>query len=201
MRRVFALTGKPGCGKSFVARTFRKYYGYPIVGMGTEMKKLYQDYPLADDRKVEELPDSTWDMAQHMRETHGPAGPAVASTSRLASAFGENERVVLDGVRNPAEVEYVENVFDCCVHLVAVHVDYDTRLERFRERSGVDDDWDDEDIAIAVAERKMNTRTDREKEEGLQDAIDYANYKIDNSGSKKDTELQVARLLDDFDTL
>lgn len=201
MRRVFALTGKPGCGKSFVARTFRKYYGYPIVEMGGEMKKLYQDYPLADDRKADELPDSTWDMAQHMRDTHGPAGPAVASTSRLASAFGESDRVVLDGVRNPAEVQYVEDVFDCCVHLIDVDVDYGTRRERFTERAGAFEEYDDEYVARAVAERRMNTRTDREVEAGLQDAIDYANYKIDNSGSKKETELQVARLLDDLDIL
>jgi dephospho-CoA kinase len=201
MRRVFALTGKPGCGKSFVARTFRKYYGYPIVEMGGEMKKLYQDYPLADDRKADKLPDSTWDMAQHMRDTHGPEGPAVASTSRLAAAFGENNRVVLDGVRNTAEVQYIKELFDCSIHLIDVSVDYNTRRERFIERSDALDEYDDKYVARAVAERKMNTRTDREIAEGLQDAIDYANYKIDNSGSKKETELQVARLLDDFDRL
>jgi dephospho-CoA kinase len=98
-------------------------------------------------------------------------------------------------------VQFLEDLFGCCVNLIAVDIDYDTRLERFRERSGVDEDWDDEDIAIAVAERRMNTRTARETAEGLQDAIDYANYKDDNGGSKRETELQVARLLDDFDTL
>lgn len=201
MRRVFALTGKPGCGKSFVATVFGHDYGYPVVEMGTEMKKLYTEYPLADDLKEGELPDSTWDMAQHMRDTFGPAGPAAASTSKLAAAFGENDRVVLDGVRNVAEVEYVEDLFDCCVHLIAVDVDYDTRLERFYNRTDLDEAWDDEDVAIAVAERKMNTRTQREVDEGLQEVIDYANYKIDNSGSKRETELQVDRLLDDFDTL
>jgi len=201
MRRLFALTGKPGCGKSFVARTFRKYYGYPIVEMGTEMKKLYQDYPMADDRKEDALPDSTWDMAEHMRNVHGPAGPAKASSSRLAAAFGEDDWVILDGVRNVAEVEHIADVFNCATHTIAVHVDYSTRLERFRERSDVDEEYDDSAIAAAVAERRMNTRTRREVEAGLQDAIDYANYKIDNSGSKRDTELQVARLLDDFETL
>lgn len=201
MRRVFALTGKPGCGKSFVARNLRNDYGYPIVEMGAEMKKLYQDYPLANDQQADDLPDSTWDMAQHMRDTHGPAGAAIASTSRLASAFGESDRIVLDGVRNPAEVDYIEDVFDCCVHLIAVEVDYDTRLQRFRERTGLDEEYDDEDIAIAISERKMNTRTARESAEGLQDAIDYANYKINNGGSKQETVLQVDRLLDDFDTL
>lgn len=197
MRRVFAVTGKPGCGKSYVARSFRKMWGYPVVGMGTEMKKLYQDYPMGDDRRGD-LPDSTWDMAEHMRETHGPAGPAVACTSRLAAAFGENERVVLDGVRNKAEVKYVSELFDCRTHLIHVDVDYDTRLERFRDRGDFDDEYDDEDIAAAVAERRMNTRTQREIEAGLQEAIDYANYKVDNSGTKKETELQVCRILDDF---
>jgi len=199
MRRVFAVTGKPGCGKSFVADVFRKYYGYPVVGMGAEMKNLYQDYPMADDRKT--LPDSTWDMAQHLRKTHGPAGPAMACTGKLTAAFGENDRVILDGVRNVAEVEYIEDTFDCPVHLIAVEVDYGTRRERFRERSDVDEEYEDNYVARAVAERRMNTRTDREVAEGLQEAMNYANYKVDNSGSKRDTELQVARLLDDFNRL
>lgn len=190
-RRVFALTGRPGCGKSYVASEFGKW-GLPVVEYGEEMKHYYQQF--------RGCPDSTWDMAQELREEHGPAGPALCSSGAISASFISSDWIVLDGVRNTAELELVENVFDCKTHLIAVEVDYETRLQRFYERGAFEESYEDDNVAMDVAEYRMNTRTRREEEVGLEHSVVSAPHRIDNSGTKKQTRLQVASMLDEFDT-
>ena len=199
-RRIFAFTGLPGVGKSAVAKEFAGFAAYPIVNMGEEMKRQYESLPEGDSRK--DTPKGTWEMAQALRDEHGEIGPALASATRIAACFVESNVVVVDGVRSPAEVQFFEEVFHCPVHLIKVTADEETRLERFYER-GDYDEMDDvnEAAAKAIAEYEMNERTEREAEEGLRDAIRYANYEIDNNGTLDDAGLQVARLFDHFDPL
>lgn len=189
-RRVFALTGRPGCGKSYVASQFREW-SLPVVEYGEEMKHYYKQY--------NGCPDSTWEMAQALREHHGPAGPAVCAAGAISAAFISEDWIVLDGVRNTAELEFVSSAFNTATHLISVDVDYETRLERFYGRGDFDEHYDDTDVAMDVAEYRMNTRTQREEEVGLAYAIDSALHQIDNSGTKEETGIQVAHMLDEFE--
>lgn len=162
-RRIFAFTGLPGSGKSTVAKEFSDFSGMPIVNMGEEMKAQYKALPVGDDRK--DTPTGTWEMAQALRREHGPIGPALASVSRIAACFVENDIVVVDGVRNVAETELFEEVFGCPVHLIAVRADDETRLDRFVERGDFAAEYPDlvdEHGERFVAELEMHKRTDRE---------------------------------------
>lgn len=190
MKRVFALTGRPGSGKSFVARQFREWE-VPIVEYGKEMKKYYQQY--------DNCPDSTWDMAEALREEYGGCGPAVCASGALGAALTNNNAIVLDGVRNTDELTYIEGMLPCKTHLIAVEVDYDTRLQRFYERGNFSEEYESNTVAMDVAEYRMNKRTEREEEAGLSFAMNSALHKIDNSGPKEETSLKVAQLLDEFD--
>lgn len=200
-RRIVAFTGLPGVGKSTVASEFAGFAANPTVNMGEEMKKQYQSLPIGDDRK--ETPTGTWEMAQALRNEEGPIGPALASVSRIAAGFVEDDIVVVDGVRNVAEVEFFEEVFGCPVHLISVTADRETRLDRFYDRGEYElkDELANADAGRAIAEYEMDQRTEREKEAGLDDAIAYANYNIDNSGTQKEAGLQCARLRDDLKPL
>lgn len=198
--RIFAFTGLPGVGKSAVAKEMADIEGVPIVNMGDEMRAQYKTLPEGDD--CAETPDGTWEMAQALRDAHGTIGPAIASLSRIAACFVESNVVIVDGVRNPDTVEYLEEIFGCPVHLIAVTADDETRLNRFYDRGDYDEkEYLGKTERRVVAECNMEKRTVREAEEGLRDAISYANYHIDNNGSLGDAQVQCARLLDDFDPL
>lgn len=196
-QRLFGFTGRPGVGKSAVAKEFAGFDGFPVVNMGGEMKKQYESMPFGDDRH--ETPDGTWDMAQALREVHGAEGPAMANLSRVAAGFVEDDVVVVDGVRSPEEMFYFADSLKVPTHLVAVTADRDTRLERFTERGGYFDTFEDPGVAQAVAEYEMIKRTEREESAGLAEAMEYANYTITNDGTLADAAQQGARLLEDFD--
>lgn len=195
-RRIFAFTGLPGVGKSAVAKDFAGMDNSPVVNMGEEMKSQYESMPFADSRR--DVPEGTWEMAQSLRKEHGPTGPALASLSRIAAGFVEHNIVVVDGVRSVSEVELFEEVFGCPVHLIAVTADEDVRADRFFSRGDYEYEVVSESAARVMAEEDMKERTQREVSEGLQEAIDYANYHIDNNGSLHESGIQAARLRDDF---
>jgi len=198
---IYALTGLPGVGKSSVAERLANSGKLPIVNMGEEMKKQYQSMPISGHH--DDVPQGTWEMAQALRDKFGPEGPAVASVSRVGAALVEHDRVVVDGIRSIDEVWLFSDMFiDADVHLIKVTADYDTRLDRFYDRG----DYARYDVMSGstqrvLAEKDMNDRTEREAEEGLRNAIEEAEYEIDNSGSLKDAEEQCLDLLDELDPI
>lgn len=182
-RRIIAFTGYPGVGKSYIAKKFAEQGDIPIVNMGDEMKHHYTTMPDGDHNAA--YPDNTWGMAQSLRAEFGPSGAAYASISRIAAAFLEHNTVVVDGVRSPEEIKLFKAAFEVPITAIAIIADQETRLERFTERSGYYEVYEEMDdgkkVAEAIAEYEMLSRTDREIEAGLKDAVEDADHMFANN--------------------
>lgn len=184
-RKIYAFTGLPASGKSFVANTFAGLEGIPVISIGDVMHEQKEKMPTCYVGKPK-APEGTWEYAQKLRETHGGAGPAVAITGEVGRAFVESNTVVVEGVRSVEEKRFLEQAVCPNVHLVAVHTDYETRLDRFYER----DEYDER----GVAEYEMQVRTERECDAGLDDAIDHAMFKIENGSGVTEDDITDACL-------
>jgi dephospho-CoA kinase len=184
---IIGLTGKPGCGKSYVASKFLDM-GVPVVEYGEVIRNQYKQQNVS--------PKSTWEMAQALRERYGNAGPAFAVSGDVATSLINNDVVVLDGVRNTDELVFLSDMFQCNTRLVHVSCEYETRIQRFLERGEYYKTYDDEDIAIAMAEWNMKERTEREEEVGLDESIKDAELEIYNEVDCV-TE-QVSEILDEY---
>lgn len=177
---LYALTGLPGSGKSTAAYELREWGIYPVIGMGDQMKYFASEY--ADDQF-----DSVWDTAVELRDFYGGAGAGYASLSAISFGLAAEycPGVIVDGVRNPAELQLFERVFpDVKIVTVAIRAPEEKRQQLFYERGDYDEEYEEEQVARAVSDRMMQVRTDREVRAGLQDTIDRADYHVWNTADE-----------------
>jgi len=95
----------------------------------------------------------------------------------IKEAGKENNAVVVDGIRGIAEVKKFKEEFESGFYLLSVEAPEETRYERIKERKRKDD------IAGLETFRKKD---ERELEWGLGEAMEVADYRIENEGSLKE---------------
>lgn len=187
-KTIYALTGLPGSGKTTAAYELREWGIYPVVEMGTQMKEFGEQYS-------EDQFDGVWETACRLREVFGGAGAAYASISAMSFALAHEycPGVIVDGVRNPAELEFFKNVFpDAKLVTVAIRAPKEKRQQLFYERGNYEEEYDDEQVARAVSDRMMQVRTEREVRHGLQDTIDRADLYVWNDGDEHELGVNMA---------
>jgi len=121
-RLVIVVAGMPGSGKSVVSRAAREL-GLPVHVMGDVVREE------AARRGLAPTPANLNMVAKSLRERYGPTVVA----ERTAEKFGDEEAVLVDGVRSLDEVEVFRRYGD--VVIVAVHASPRTRFERIRRRN------------------------------------------------------------------
>jgi len=187
-KTIYCLTGLPGSGKSTAAYELREWGIYPVVGLGDQIKEFKSEY--SDDAF-----GNTWETAQTLREVYGDAGAMYPALSRISIALASEwcPGAIADGIRNPAEVELLRNVFpDADIRTVAIRAPDEKRKELFYKRGDFDEQHEDEQVARALAEYRLHLRTQREVDAGLQDAIDYADIHVWNDGDEGDLGVNMA---------
>ena len=127
MRKVVAIVGMAGSGKSEVARFFEKK-GYFTVRFGditdTEMKKRSLEMNEANERYCREL----------LRKEYGMAAYAILNRPRIDSAL-EKADVVADGLYSWEEYLSFKSYYGDRFHLVAVYSSPKTRYTRLTARN------------------------------------------------------------------
>ena len=176
--RVIGTVGPQGSGKTEVAKILESL-GNPVVRMGDAVWEETRR------RGLEVNEENVGRVAEDLRRVHGPA--AVA---RLCIPIVEERRrtargVVIDGIRSGKEVEEFRRAFGMDFRLIAVHADREVRFSRVTSR-GREDDVRDE------AEFEMKER--REMGWGLGEAMDMADFSINNSGSLEDLRRRVEEI-------
>lgn len=125
-RLLICVTGMPGSGKSVISRTLGNL-AKRVVSMGDAVREEARRRGLPTDLKT------MMELAQRLREEHGPA--AVA---KLVLRMIEDEGTyVIDGVRSLYEIDVFKKFGE--VLIVAVHASPRTRFSRLSTRGRRDD--------------------------------------------------------------
>jgi dephospho-CoA kinase len=166
--RVVATTGMPGSGKS-LAVDVAEELGYRVVRMGDLVREE------AKDRGLEPKAESFGQVASEVREKEGPGAWAKRTAQRVREVNGEN--VLVDGLRNLAELDVFREAFGDDVLVVAVLASPDTRHDRLQDRGRAEDS---EDV------QTLRERDRRELGYGLGNAIAMADAYVTNEGSPEE---------------
>ena len=126
VRKVVAVVGMPGAGKSEVARVFEEC-GFSRVRFGDitdgELKKRRLELTEANERYVREL----------LREEYGMAAYARLNLNRIGSALKQSD-VVIDGLYSWEEYLFLKDYYGGNFRLVAVYSSPETRYTRLSQR-------------------------------------------------------------------
>jgi len=165
MSRVIGTVGMPGSGKSEAAAVAEEA-GVPVLIMGDVIRQECRDRGLDPAQHHGRI-------AQALREEHGPGAIAERSLPVVEEYLADSDTVLVDGIRSDVEVATFREAFGEDFTLVHVYAPRDVREDRIesRDRPG---DTDGE---------SLESREEREKGFGMDDAIDLADVRVENTGT------------------
>ncbi|MGB3921543.1 AAA family ATPase [Methanothrix sp.] len=193
--KIIGFVGLPGSGKGEASRIARER-GLVVVVMGDVIRQE------AARQGLEPTDQNLGRIGNALREREGPEAVAKR-TLEMAQRTGR-DLVVVDGLRSQAEADFFRSRAEE-FYLIEVQAAADVRLRWLENRGRPDDPKgceedrggaSAEDRAVDSAASALKEREGREKGWGLCQAMERADYRIDNSGSLEDLRQRVVQLLD-----
>lgn len=176
---VLGFVGLPGSGKSEAAAVAEDHE-IPVVTMGdvirTECRERGLDPSTAHGQ-----------VAQALREENGPGAIAERSLPMIEAELEANDTVVVDGIRSDIEVERFADRFGEQFRLVCIDAPFETRKERLDLR-GRDAGGDEGGETLA-------DRDAREREFGMDAAMDMADVTVENTGTLAEFRERITAIL------
>ncbi|PSQ24269.1 hypothetical protein BRD04_01600 [Halobacteriales archaeon QS_9_67_17] len=161
---VIGTVGLPGSGKGEFANVARDL-GVPVVTMGDVIREECR-------RRGLDPADHHGEVAQGLREEHGPLAVAERSIPMVREALDDADTVLVDGLRSADELERFRAAFGDAFTLVAVEAPFEARAERIDAR--------DRDNTAAET---LRDRDERELGFGMGEAMERADRRIENDDS------------------
>jgi len=182
--RVIGVTGMPGSGKSLFAE-YASHKGYRNVIMGDVIRaKVIEE-------GFEPTPDNTQRVMVQIRKKMGDHAVAHLTCNAIDNLVEEgNFRIIIDGIRSQAEVEYFKKHLNNDFIIVAIHVDPKLRYMRLRVRGRKD---------APLSEEDFKKRDDSELNLGLGETIAFSNYIILNNKSLEEFKESSYDLLNELE--
>jgi dephospho-CoA kinase len=181
--KVIGLTGPSSGGKDTIAELLKKK-GYKVAILSDKI----QEEGRKRGKKVPLGREELQDLGNELRRKHGDN---VLALRVLSDDYKEGVPLVIDGLRNPAEIDVIR-MFAKDVLIIGIRADIEKRAEwaMLRGREGE---------ALTQEEfRRLDKREFSEKGSGamqLQVCWDMADIKIENNGTLKDLEIELENAL------
>ena len=164
--KVIGVTGMPGSGKSVFA-DYANEKNYHTVVMGDVIRATVIE------NGYEPIPEMTQKTMVDLRKEHGDAAVAFITCKVIDKLIEEGSyKIIIDGIRSQAEVEYFRKHLGDDFVIVAIHVDPSLRYERLKLRGRKDAPTSDEEFS---------KRDESELKLGLGETIAFSNYVISNN--------------------
>jgi predicted RNA binding protein with dsRBD fold (UPF0201 family)/dephospho-CoA kinase len=174
---VIGFVGFPGSGKSEAA-AIAQTKGFVSVAMGDAVRShMYESRVQLSEKNVGTI-------ANKLRADHGMDVIAKMCIPVVRSLTAQ--KVVIDGIRGIAEVNAFKEEFKGDFKLISITAGRMVRFERVKGRSRPDD---------ALNLERFEEKDERELAWGLEEALEAAEYSIQNEGTLKELNSNVSRLL------
>lgn len=172
---ILAFVGYPLSGKS-TAGEVAKELGIPVVTMGDVVREE------ALRRGLDPNSENLGKIASELREKEGMDAIAKRCIPKIRSL---GTVVLVDGIRGIAEVNAFKKAFDDFV-LIAIESPIQLRLERAKQRKRSDDVFTMDELI---------ERDRREESWGLKEAMEVADFTIENTGDIEEFKEKVREIL------
>jgi len=181
MVKVIGLTGTIGSGKYVVTDYLKQKFNCFYVKISDVLRNEMEKRRGKLDRKT--LQDS----GDEMRKKYGNHILAKVSIDYLPR---NKELIVMDGIRNPGEIDYLKQTFGNDFVLIAVDSKPELRFERLKQRGRSDDPkiWEE---FLEIDSRDQGTG---QPEYGQQTrrCMSKADYTIMNDGTLEEFQANIA---------
>jgi len=177
--KVIAFVGYPLSGKSTASQVAREL-GLAVVVMGDVVREE------ALRRGLELTDENLGKIARELREKEGMDAIAKRCIPKIRELLKEHGVVVVDGIRGVAEIERFKRAFGDDFILIAIESPLELRFERAKLRKRTDDVSSIEDL---------KERDRREESWGLKEAMEMADFTVENTGSYEDFVEKIRQIL------
>jgi dephospho-CoA kinase len=184
VKLVIGITGTIGSGKEVVKEALVKNFSCYSVALSsvikTQMKKKA-------DRK------SLQDMGNELRKKYGNFILAKLATDYMQR---DKEIIIVDGIRNPGEVDYLKKTFGNKFLLIAVDAPRELRWERIkaRAREGDPKTWEE---FLEVDERDQGVGEPLYGQR-VRDCIQMADFLLINDGTPEEINEKVLKIVEEL---
>jgi dephospho-CoA kinase len=182
--KVIGLTGTMGSGKNSVKEIILHRYSCYHVALSDVIRGEIEKKKGMMSRTLLQ------DMGNEMRQKYGPHILALLAIEYLPR---DKDITIVDGIRNPAEIDYLKKKFGSNFVMIAVDASDEVRFERIKGRNESKDPKNLDEFRVQDARDKGMSEPPYGQR--VADCVARADFKVDNNGTREQLELQVAGLL------
>ncbi|MGB9882914.1 MAG: nucleoside monophosphate kinase [Microgenomates group bacterium] len=127
-KKIVAIVGLPGAGKSEAA-TYFKQKKIPVVSFGQIINELVEKKGLSHTEENHQK------IRTEIRKKYGMEAMAILNEDKIKKALEKNMIVIIDGLRSWEEYLYLRKKFkNLEIYLVAIYADKQLRWQRLSQR-------------------------------------------------------------------
>lgn len=180
-KRIIAVVGMPGAGKSTVVKMLTQQYSLPSIYFGNLTLEEVRKRGLPETQESEKV------VRQELREKHGMGAYAYLSLSHIENLFKNADTIIIDGLYSWSEYTFLKNA-DLAVTLLLILCKKENRYRRLASRNIrplKPEEAEQRDIAEIVNLEKGGP-------------IAMCDYYITNDNSAKQLDIEVEKFAKEF---
>lgn len=184
MKKVIGITGTIGSGKNLVRDIIqKKFSAYPVSLSSIIRAELEKKKSIFNRTTLQ-------DLGNVLRQKYGGGVLAMLAVEYLQR---DKDLIIIDGIRNPGEVEYLKKKFGRDFALISVDAPPETRFERISRRASETDPKSWEEF-LEMDKRDLG---ENEPEYGQQvkKCMEMADFSIINDGTTSNLENKINEVM------
>lgn len=184
-RKIIGIVGHSGSGKDLVSDILQKH-GFVSLRLSDAIRKYAEDHHV----KVTSTNDLV-NLGNLLRVKEGPdILPRLVAQS---NEFKHTDRIVINGIRNPAEVNYLHEYHDAII--AGIVIPEEKIIQNLLDRKRVGDPSDREGILRMLAREKGG---EGESGMNIEACLKMVDLRIANIGTKFDLEYETTSHLNEM---